>query len=163
MTTVCNQCWWSVPFSNDHSLSNCYASADRASVWGQGEPESVAPGCGSAGQGHCAWWLDRQARSPQGAAGGGTRLPQGERGFLLLVFLGLLCQFVGKLGSPYLVRHSSCKSNAAQSFIGVCIISCVQTVVCLPVFGIFNMHTDVDACTCTWGLYGHCDRVCSES
>ena len=70
---------------------------------------------------------------------------------------------MGKLRSPYLVGHSSCKSSAALSFIGVCSISCVQTVLCLPVFGIFNMHADVDACNCTWGLYGHCDRVSSES
>ena len=35
----------------------------------------------------------------------------------------------------------------------------------LPVFGIFNMHADVDACNCTRGLYGHrkTKRVCTES
>ena len=34
---------------------------------------------------------------------------------------------------------------------------CVQTMVWLPVLGIFNMHTDVDACRCmcTWELYEH--------
>ena len=31
----------------------------------------------------------------------------------------------------------------------------VQTVVWLPVFGIFNVHTDVDVCDCTQALYGH--------
>ena len=31
----------------------------------------------------------------------------------------------------------------------------VQTMVCLPVLGIFNVYTGVDACDCTWGLYGH--------
>ena len=25
----------------------------------------------------------------------------------------------------------------------------------LPVFGIFNVHTDVDVCDCTRALYGH--------
>ena len=40
---------------------------------------------------------------------------------------------------------------------------CVQTLVRLPVFGIFNMHTDADACVCTWGLYEHCKRVCTDS
>ena len=32
----------------------------------------------------------------------------------------------------------------------------------LPVFGIFNMHADVDVCSCTWGLHKHCKRVCTE-
>ena len=35
------------------------------------------------------------------------------------------------------------------------VFPCVQTTVWLPVFGIFSMHTDVDACNCTQGLYGH--------
>ena len=33
----------------------------------------------------------------------------------------------------------------------------------LPVFGIFNVHTDVDACDCTPGLYGHRKRDCTGS
>ena len=28
---------------------------------------------------------------------------------------------------------------------------CIQTMVWLLVFGIFNVHTDVNACDCTWG------------
>ena len=28
---------------------------------------------------------------------------------------------------------------------------------------IFNVHTDVDACDCPWGLYGHRKRVCTGS
>ena len=31
------------------------------------------------------------------------------------------------------------------------------------VFGIFNVHADVDACDCTRWLYGHHKRVCTES
>ena len=31
----------------------------------------------------------------------------------------------------------------------------------LPGFGSFNVRTDVDACNCTWGLYGHRKRVCT--
>ena len=31
------------------------------------------------------------------------------------------------------------------------VFSCVQTKVWLPMFGIFNVHTDVTACGCTWG------------
>ena len=33
----------------------------------------------------------------------------------------------------------------------------------LPMFGIFNVRTDADACDCTRGLYGHRERVCTES
>ena len=40
---------------------------------------------------------------------------------------------------------------------------CVQTKVWVPVFRIFNTHTDVHACKCTRGLYGHCTRACTES
>ena len=42
--------------------------------------------------------------------------------------------------------------------------SCVQTMVWLPVFGIFNVRTDADACAdFTRGLYGHRKRVCNGS
>ena len=41
------------------------------------------------------------------------------------------------------------------------VFPCVQTMVWLPVFGIFNVHADVDACDCTQGLYGHRKRVCT--
>ena len=33
----------------------------------------------------------------------------------------------------------------------------------LPVFGIFNVRTAIDACDCTRGLYGHRKRVCTGS
>ena len=33
----------------------------------------------------------------------------------------------------------------------------------LPVFGIVNVRTDVDACYCTLGLYGHRKRLCIEN
>ena len=47
--------------------------------------------------------------------------------------------------------------------LSVCaVLSCVQTMVWLPVFGGFNACTDVNACDCTWGLYGHCKGVCTE-
>ena len=36
------------------------------------------------------------------------------------------------------------------------------TKVWLPMLGIFNMHTDDNACDCTRGLYGHRKRVCTE-
>ena len=31
------------------------------------------------------------------------------------------------------------------------------------VLALFNMHTNVDACNCAQGLYGHHNRVCAES
>ena len=50
-------------------------------------------------------------------------------------------------------------------FLSVCaVFSCVQTMVWLPlvpVFGIFNVHTDVAACDCSLGLYGHRKTVCT--
>ena len=44
-------------------------------------------------------------------------------------------------------------------------MSCVRTIVWMPVFGIFttHTHTDSDACSCTWGLYKHCKWVCAEN
>ena len=39
----------------------------------------------------------------------------------------------------------------------------VQLKVRLPVRGIFSVHTDVNACDCTQGMYGHHKRVCAES
>ena len=51
-------------------------------------------------------------------------------------------------------------------FLSVCVVfSCVQTIVWLPlvpVFGIFNVHTDADVRDCTRGLSGHCKSVCSQ-
>ena len=38
---------------------------------------------------------------------------------------------------------------------------CVQTMVWLPVFWSFDVHTDLDACDCTQGMYGHRKRVCT--
>ena len=43
------------------------------------------------------------------------------------------------------------------------VFSCVQAKVWLPVLGSFNVHTDVNACDCTRGLYGHRKRVGTKS
>ena len=67
----------------------------------------------------------------------------------------------GKFGSPYLGKV---QQEQRYPFLSVCaVFSCVQTMVWLPVFGIFNVRTDVDACDCIRGLYGHRKRVCTES
>ena len=51
-------------------------------------------------------------------------------------------------------EHSSHKSSATHSCQCVRYFR-VQTMVWLPGLGIFNMHTDVNPCGCTRGLYGH--------
>ena len=58
------------------------------------------------------------------------------------------------------VRQSSHKYNATHPS-RCAVFSCVQTVVRLPVLGILNVYTAVDACDCTRGLYGHRKGVCT--
>ena len=49
------------------------------------------------------------------------------------------------------------------SFLSVCaVFLCVQTTVWLPVFGTFNVCTEISACECTRGLYRCCKRVCTK-
>ena len=49
-------------------------------------------------------------------------------------------------------------------FLPACaVLSCFQTVVYLPMLGIFNVRTDVTTRDCTQGLHGHRKRVCTES
>ena len=68
----------------------------------------------------------------------------------------------GKFGSPYLGKAQQ-PQEQRYPFLSMCVVfPCVQTVVWLPVFGIFNVRTDVDACDCTRGLYGQRKRVCTE-
>ena len=69
----------------------------------------------------------------------------------------------GEFGSPYLGKATAAARAVLPIPTSKCIFLCVQTVVCLPVFGILNMHSDVDACNCTQGLYEHCKRVCTDS
>ena len=63
---------------------------------------------------------------------------------------GLLSFFVfivpcGKFGSPYLGMEQQ-PQEQRYPFLSVCVVFwCVQTVVWLPVFGIFNVRTDSDA------------------
>ena len=69
----------------------------------------------------------------------------------------------GKFGSPYLDKAQQ-PQEQRYPFLSVCaVFSFVQTVVWLQMFRNFNMHTDVDACDCTRGLYGHRKRVCTGS
>ena len=64
-----------------------------------------------------------------------------------------------KFGSLYMGMSQQLQEQR-YPFLPVCeVFTCVQTMVRLPVFGIFSVGTDVDACDCTRGLYGHHRRV----
>ena len=66
----------------------------------------------------------------------------------------------GKLGSPYLGKAQQPREQRYPLLPVCAVFSCLQT---MPVFGIFNPRTGVDACDCTRELYGHRERVCTES
>jgi len=62
----------------------------------------------------------------------------------------------GKFGSPYLGKVQQ-PQEWCYPFLSVCaVFSCVQTMAWEPVLGISNVHTDVDVCNNTQGLYRHC-------
>ena len=42
------------------------------------------------------------------------------------------------------------------------VLPCVQTIAWLPMLGIFNMFTDVNACNSAWQWYEHYERVRTE-
>ena len=71
-----------------------------------------------------------------------------------------------KFGSPYLGNAQQLQEQR-YPFLLVCVVFlCVQTMVYvwLPVLGIFNAHTDANACDFTHRLHGHCKiRVCTGS
>ena len=68
----------------------------------------------------------------------------------------------GKFRPPY-PGKAQLPQEWRYPFLSVRVVcSCIQTTVWLPVFGTFNACTDVDACDCAWGLYGHRKRVCTE-
>ena len=54
-------------------------------------------------------------------------------------------------GSPYLGKAQQ-PQEQRYPFLSVCVVfSCVQTMVWLPVFAIFNVCTDIAACECKLG------------
>ena len=69
----------------------------------------------------------------------------------LFLFVSTSLSLAGNSGRLTCVRHSNHKNNATH----FSVFSCVQTMVWLPVFGFFNILTDVGECDCTQGLYGH--------
>ena len=79
-------------------------------------------------------------------------------------FLSTSLSPAGNSGHLTWLSHSCCKSSAADSYQSVQSVHVTkQWLLWLPVFGIFNVCTDVNACDCTWRLYGHRKRVCTES
>ena len=71
--------------------------------------------------------------------------------------------FCGKFESPYLGKAQQMQERR-YPFLSACAVFWdVQTMVWLPVFGIFNVCTDVDVYDCIRWLRGHRRRVCTES
>ena len=90
-----------------------------------------------------------------GIGGGGGRL---------LSYFIVPCEKFG-VALPGYFRVLLCVQNngMAASVWDFRVLLCVQTMVWLPVFGIFNVRADVDACDCTRGLCGHRQTVCTGS
>ena len=58
-------------------------------------------------------------------------------------------------GSPYLVKLQQ-QQEQHYPFLPMCaVVVCVQTMECLPVFGIFNVRKEVGALSCIPGLCKH--------
>ena len=80
----------------------------------------------------------------------------------LFFFLVLHLSLAGNLG--HLTRVRLQLQEQRYPFLTTQVVfSCVQTKAWLPMLGIFNMHTDFNACNRAWGLYGHYKKVCTES
>ena len=69
----------------------------------------------------------------------------------------------GKFGSPYLGKAQQPQVQRDLFLPERVVFSCDETMVWLPVFVIFIVRPDVDACDCTRKLYGHHKRVCTGS
>ena len=80
-----------------------------------------------------------------GRGGGGGGGGGGHFSFFHFLFFKYLIFHKGKFGSLY-PGKSQQPQEQCYLFLSVCaIFSCVQTMVWLPVFWIFNVRTDVDA------------------
>ena len=68
-------------------------------------------------------------------------------------------------GLIYCLQYASTQGYGCQCTLRADLLSavCVHTRLWLPVLGIFNANTGVDACNCLLGLQEHCKRVCTES
>ena len=84
-------------------------------------------------------------------------------GNCFIFFFSTSFSFVGNLGRLTWERQQQLQEQLYPFLPAFAVFSCVQTIVWLRVFQIFDVCTDVYACDCTWGLYGHHKRVCTES
>ena len=91
-----------------------------------------------------------------------TKFGEGQFIFIFY-FLKYFIVPCGKFGLSY-PGMAQQPQKQRYPLLSVCaVFPCVQTMVWLPAFGIFNMDTDADACDCTRGLYGHRKSVCAGS
>ena len=67
--------------------------------------------------------------------------------------------FAGSSGSLTWVMLKQLQEQCYLLLPAHAVFSSFQTMVWLPVRGILNVRTDVNASNCPWGLYGHCKRV----
>ena len=93
----------------------------------------------------------------------------GVYGFIVVVFyllFALFCCCGGGGGNNFLIpglawARLQAPKELCHPLLSVCaVFSCVQIFLWLPVLGIFNVRTDVDAGDSTRGLCGHGKRVC---
>ena len=84
--------------------------------------------------------------------------------FFFFFFCSASLSLVGNSGHLNWVIKTAAARAALPFFISVCsVLTYPYNGTRLPVFGIFNMRTDVDACDCTRGEYGHRKRICIKS
>ena len=78
-----------------------------------------------------------------------------------LIFRKWLYFFVScrKFRSPYPGKTQQPQEQRYPFLSMRAVFSCAQTMVRLPVFGIFNVHTDADTCDCMQGLYRRHHRL----
>ena len=63
----------------------------------------------------------------------------------------LNCPFQIQFGWSYLGKAQQLQEQCYPLLSMCAVFPCVQTMVQLPVCGVFNVSTVVDACDCTWG------------
>ena len=80
--------------------------------------------------------------------------------FFSTSFITVICR---QFGSPFLGKPQQPQEQLPIA-VSVCSIYLfIQTTIWLQVLGIFNVHTDVEACECQRGLYRRRKRVCTEN
>ena len=83
----------------------------------------------------------------------------------LFICLSTLCVSCGKFGWRYLGKATAAARAALPIPNSACgsFVCPYKGTAAKQRCGIFNVRTDVNACDCTWRLYGYRTRVCTES